>query len=48
MPDDLEERLKAAADAATRANGIARAALIIATMALAVGVLGLGLPLDLS
>ena len=46
MPDeDLLEKLKAVSDAAVRANGIARAALIIATMALAVGVLGLGLPL---
>lgn len=43
--DDLLEKLNAAADTAVRANGVARAALIIATMALAIGVLGLGLPL---
>lgn len=42
---DLRERLPAAADAAQRANGMARAALIIAVSALAVGVLGLGLPI---
>lgn len=42
---DLRERLQIAADAAQRANGIARTALIIVMMALATGMLGLGLPL---
>lgn len=42
---EIAERLSQAADTAGRANGVARAALIIAVMALAVGVLGLGLPL---
>ena len=48
MPEDLEDRLKAATDAAQRANGIACAALIVAAMALAVGILGLGLPANVS
>lgn len=47
MPEDLEDRLKAATDAAQRANGVARAALIVAAVALAVGILGLGLPVDI-
>ncbi|CAA9519055.1 MAG: hypothetical protein AVDCRST_MAG91-2086 [uncultured Sphingomonadaceae bacterium] len=47
MPDDLDGRLEAAADAGQRANGVARAALIVAATALAVGILGLGLPVNL-
>lgn len=43
--EDLLRKVEAAADSAQRANGIARAALILAAMALAIGVLGLGLPL---
>lgn len=43
--DRLRREIDEAKAAAVRANGIARAALIIAVMALAVGVLGLGLPI---
>lgn len=43
--DDVHRKLEDTVAAATRANGVARAALIIAVMALAVGVLGLGLPI---
>ncbi len=43
--DTLHRAIEEAKAAATCANGIARAALIIAVMALAVGVLGLVLPI---
>lgn len=43
--DRLRREIEDAKAAAARANGIARAALIIAVMALAVGVLGLVLPI---
>lgn len=45
--DGLRRAIEDAEAAATRANGVARAALIIAVIALAVGVLGLGLPIGI-
>lgn len=47
MSEELDARLKAAEDAAARAGNVARAALIVAAMALAIGALGLALPIRL-
>ena len=46
MPDDdVQDALKIAQATANRAAGLARAALIVAAIALAIAVLGLGLPI---
>lgn len=46
VPDDPSADLRAAIEAADRANAVARVALIVAAIALAVAILGLGLPID--
>lgn len=46
MPEDeAADALKTVEDTANRAAGMARAALILAAMALGIAVLGLGLPI---
>lgn len=47
MDDGRDERINAVEDAAARAGNIARAALIVAAIALALGMLALALPLRL-